>query len=160
MNIQLFRLDDRLIHGQVVLGWANNLHTRQIVLCDDNVAQSDWEKELYLSVVPDNMQARILGVDETLRLLQSDEDLSATIFLTGSPQVVAELQKKGASLPKVNVGGLHFRDGRKRYLAYLYLSDEECVICKDLMANGLEMYCQDVPDAQKIDLSRLLADIN
>ena len=48
MGVQLFRIDDRLIHGQVLLGWARPLKSERILLCDDEVSQNDWEKELSL----------------------------------------------------------------------------------------------------------------
>ena len=52
MPIELYRIDDRLIHGQVVVGWGQPLSLRFIVLVDDEVASSDWEQELYRMGVP------------------------------------------------------------------------------------------------------------
>ena len=57
-NLQLLRIDDRLIHGQVVIGWVTHLNTKEIILCDDSVAENEWEKELYLSCVPKNIKAK------------------------------------------------------------------------------------------------------
>ena len=51
MPIALYRIDDRLIHGQVVVGWGQPLELRFIVLVDDDVAASEWEQELYLSLI-------------------------------------------------------------------------------------------------------------
>ena len=55
MPIALFRIDDRLIHGQVVVGWGQPLELRYIVLVDDEVADSEWEQELYRMGVPPEM---------------------------------------------------------------------------------------------------------
>jgi mannose/fructose/N-acetylgalactosamine-specific phosphotransferase system component IIB len=55
MKVQLFRIDDRLIHGQVVIGWANYLKSNRILLCDEEIMQNGWEKELYLTCVTDWM---------------------------------------------------------------------------------------------------------
>ena len=46
MTVQLYRVDDRLIHGQVVVGWGQPLDVEFIVLVDDAVAESEWEQEL------------------------------------------------------------------------------------------------------------------
>jgi PTS system mannose-specific IIB component/fructoselysine and glucoselysine-specific PTS system IIB component len=51
----LYRIDDRLIHGQVVVGWGQPLDLKFIVLVDDTVASSDWEQELYRMGVPPEM---------------------------------------------------------------------------------------------------------
>src|SRR5882762_2624798 len=55
MGIHLYRIDDRLIHGQVVVGWGQPLNARFLILVDDLVASSDWEKELYRMAVPPEM---------------------------------------------------------------------------------------------------------
>ena len=55
MTLELFRIDDRLIHGQVVVGWGQPLDLKFIVLVDDAVATSDWEQELYRMGVPPEM---------------------------------------------------------------------------------------------------------
>jgi mannose/fructose/N-acetylgalactosamine-specific phosphotransferase system component IIB len=50
--IVLFRVDERLIHGQVVVGWGERLHMDRIVVVDDELAGSAWEQELYCLGVP------------------------------------------------------------------------------------------------------------
>ena len=55
MTLELYRIDDRLIHGQVVVGWGQPLDIDFIVLVDDTVATSDWEQELYRMGVPPEM---------------------------------------------------------------------------------------------------------
>ena len=67
MDVQLFRIDDRLIHGQVVIGWVKYLKSKRIILCDDDVVKNEWEKELYGEV------------DITSQLLLSDEEKSEDI---------------------------------------------------------------------------------
>ncbi|HEY0972155.1 MAG TPA: PTS sugar transporter subunit IIB, partial [Gemmatimonadales bacterium] len=56
MPIELFRIDDRLIHGQVVVGWGQPLEIDLIILVDDELADSEWEQELYRMGVPPTMQ--------------------------------------------------------------------------------------------------------
>ena len=64
MPIELFRVDDRLIHGQVVVGWGQPLDVGFIVLVDDEVATSDWEQELYRLGVPPGMSVHFETVTE------------------------------------------------------------------------------------------------
>ena len=74
MNVQLFRIDDRLIHGQVVIGWAKPLRSNCILLCDEEIAASEWEKELYLNCVPDDIQAKVFTVRQTVDYLSNGND--------------------------------------------------------------------------------------
>jgi mannose/fructose/N-acetylgalactosamine-specific phosphotransferase system component IIB len=157
MNFQLIRIDDRLIHGQVVIGWASHLHTRHIVVCDDSVYENEWEKELYLSTVPDTLSAEILDVDSIVKMSAGNEqDFKQTIMLVNSPQTIAELVAHQFPIKKVNVGGIHFREGRKKYLPYLYLDQDEFNSFRQLAANGIECYCQDMPNSKPIPLESVL----
>ncbi len=158
MNIQLLRIDDRLIHGQVVLGWVNSLNSRRIVLCDNSVAENEWEKELYLSVVPDPLDALVFSVKELADVIVSEKiDLSKTIVLISEPETAEELLGYGADIKKINLGGIHYREGRKQLLPYLYLDPEEAESCRHLIDKGVVLECQDVPEAKRIPLQNLLA---
>ncbi len=84
MTIVLNRIDDRLIHGQVVVGWGQPLDVKFIVLVDDAVAESDWEQELYRMGVPPEMEVRFHSVADAARLLDGYRtDGRAGIVLTG-----------------------------------------------------------------------------
>lgn len=153
MDVQLFRIDDRLIHGQVVLGWAKPLQSERILLCDDDVSQSEWEKELYSTCVPDNLQTLVCGVDETANILSTKihpED--KTIVLVKEPKVVMDIVNKGYVPGSVNLGGLHFSDQRKKYLSYVYLNDEEIKQLHWLLDKGISIYCQDVPTSKALNV--------
>lgn len=156
-DIQLFRIDDRLIHGQVVIGWAGYLHSKEIILCDNSVYANQWEKELYLSIVPEHIHPEVLDVAGLAELLNSDEtDLSKTIVVINSPMVVEKLLASGLSLKNINVGGIHYKEGRKKYLPYLYLSDEEVESFRRCIAQGLVFRCQDVPEGKVILLKDII----
>lgn len=157
MDIQLIRIDDRLIHGQVVIGWAGHLKTKQIILCEDSVAKNDWEKELYLSIVPKNIKAKIMTIVELAEYLKDSHlDLKKTIILVNSPRVIEKLIQLGAPINKVNVGGIHFKDGRRKILNYLYLNEDEIDSFKRCIEMGVEFDCQDIPLCKRTPLRKLI----
>ena len=53
MTVVLYRIDERLIHGQVVIGWGTQLHPDSYLVVDDALAASDWEQELYVLGLPE-----------------------------------------------------------------------------------------------------------
>ena len=67
MAIQLCRIDDRLIHGQVVVGWGAALGLDYIAVVDDELAASEWEQDLYRAGLPENIEARFASVAEAIR---------------------------------------------------------------------------------------------
>jgi len=156
-NVQLFRIDDRLIHGQVVIGWASALNSKSIILCDNSVYNNEWEKELYLSCAPDYLKTTIFDVAGIIDFLKNtDKDLSKTIILVNGPEVIEKISEAGIELKNINVGGMHFREGRKNYLPYLYLSDHEINSFKRCMAKGINFECLDVPTGNKVNLKNVL----
>ncbi|MEJ2052550.1 MAG: PTS sugar transporter subunit IIB [Calditrichaceae bacterium] len=157
MNIQLVRIDDRLIHGQVVIGWAGYLNTNQIILCEDSIAENDWEKELYLSIVPEHIKAKIMKTTELAEyIINSQSDLHKTIILVNSPKVIERLIQLGVPIEKVNVGGIHFKEGRKKLLNYLYLNEDEIESFRRCIKHGVEFDCQDIPLCKRTPLRKLI----
>jgi mannose/fructose/N-acetylgalactosamine-specific phosphotransferase system component IIB len=156
-NVQLFRIDDRLIHGQVVLGWARPLRSERILLCDDEVSENDWEKELYCSCVPASLKATVCNVDQAADFLSTKiaED-DKTIVLVKEPKVVMEIVNKGYIPGSINLGGIHFANARKKYLQYVYLNENEVQQLHWLLDKGINIYCQDVPTSKSYEVSKLI----
>jgi mannose/fructose/N-acetylgalactosamine-specific phosphotransferase system component IIB len=156
MPIVLYRVDERLIHGQVVVGWGNSLKFDRVVLVNDQVASNAWERELYLACVPPEIRATILSVDEaTERIRQRGFEKERTVVLVDSPFDILRLMEKGLKIRSVNVGGVHSRRGRKKILPYLFLGDEEVSAFRKIISGGVKCECRDVPLAEKHDLSVL-----
>lgn len=159
MNIQLFRIDDRLIHGQVVIGWTNYLNSKRIILCDDSVYENNWEKELYLSIVPPQIKTDIVPAQTLAEMLNDQkQDFKHAIVLVNSPRTVEDLLEFNAHIERVNVGGIHFKEGREKYLAYLYLNKDEVFSFNQLLSRGIDCYCQDMPNSRVFSLKEILTE--
>jgi mannose/fructose/N-acetylgalactosamine-specific phosphotransferase system component IIB len=156
MPILLYRVDERLIHGQVVVGWGNSLKIDLIGLINDQVAQNPWERELYLACVPPEMKATIFSVDEGVaKILQNGFEGKRAVILVDSPLDILRMVEKGVKINSVNVGGVHSKIGRKKILPYLFLSQEEISAFKKIISAGIKCECRDVPLAEKHDLGSL-----
>ena len=155
MSVDLYRIDDRLIHGQVVVGWGQTLGTRFLVLVDDEVRSSDWEQELYRMGVPPEVSVTFASVDEAAAsLARWQHDDRHGIVLTGDVTTMARLCAAAAgSVKRVNVGGLHYREGRKERLRYVYLTDAEAATLRAIAAGGVEVTAQDVPTGTRVPLA-------
>jgi mannose/fructose/N-acetylgalactosamine-specific phosphotransferase system component IIB len=159
MALELNRIDDRLIHGQVVVGWGQPLDIRFIVLVDDNVAASDWEQDLYRMGVPPEMELHFADVATAARRYpQYASDPRPGILLTGDIDTMYRLIRGGATIREVNVGGLHYRAGRAGRLRYVFLTPEEETGLRQLAALGVKISAQDVPTARPIPMDELLGE--
>jgi mannose/fructose/N-acetylgalactosamine-specific phosphotransferase system component IIB len=153
MSVALYRIDDRLIHGQVVVGWGGATGAGLLVLADDGVRESAWEQELYRMGVPSDMEVRFVSVAEAVASVSDwESDPRTGIVLTGSVEAMAALCAGAPAVRKVNVGGIHFRAGRTERLRYVFLNDEEAEALRELAAAGVVVTAQDVPTATPVPL--------
>ena len=158
MTLRLFRVDDRLVHGQVVLGWGRPLAARFIVLVDNGVCESDWEQDLYRMAVPDDVQVIFASVpDAVAHLTDWMADPRPGILLTSDVSTMASLHDAVPGVVhRINLGGLHHRPGRVERLRYIYLGDAEEAVLRRLGSDGAEISAQDLPTSPAVDLKTLL----
>ena len=158
MSIVLYRIDDRLIHGQVVVGWGQPLDVGFIALVDDAVAESDWEQELYRMGVPPEMEVVFASVDDaTERHAEWLADTRPGILLTGDIDTMQRLADRVPALRTVNLGGIHHRAGRTQRLRYVFLTSDEEQALLALPRRGVHVTAQDVPAARPLSLDAVLA---
>jgi PTS system mannose-specific IIB component/fructoselysine and glucoselysine-specific PTS system IIB component len=158
MSIALCRIDDRLIHGQVVIGWGVPLGVELIVLVDDTVGSNLWEQEIYRMAVPREVALEFATGAEALHRLRGWEaDPRRAFLLTGDVDTMAALVTGGEGiLGQVNLGGLHAGPGRRERLRYVYLSDGEANVLRRLEAAGTRVSAQDLPTTPPVPLQALL----
>ena len=153
MSIALYRIDDRLIHGQVVVGWGKPLNVAFIVLVDDAVRASSWEQELYRMGVPPDIEVVFASTAEALACLPEwKRDARVGLLVTGEIETLATLASDNRGVSRINLGGLHHRPGRSPRLRYVYLSDAEAAQLKALAARGVDVTAQDVPTTPPVPL--------
>ena len=159
MPVDLFRIDDRRIHGQVVVGWGQPLDLGFIVLVDDEIATSDWEQELYRMGVPPEMDVFFESVTSLAQdFSRFARDPRHGILLTSDIETMRQIvQQLPNAIRAVNVGGIHHRPGRSPKLRYVFLDDGEENALRALAALGVVISAQDVPGARAVPLDELLA---
>jgi mannose/fructose/N-acetylgalactosamine-specific phosphotransferase system component IIB len=157
MAIVLCRVDDRLLHGQVVLGWGQPLGIDQIILVDDQVSASEWEQDLYRMSVTPNIEVRFVSVAEaSAHLAEWQGNGRRGLLLTGDVETIAALHSADPiTVHHINLGGIHHRAGRRERLPYLYLTDEELRSLEALEAKGADITAQDLPTTPPVSLRAL-----
>jgi mannose/fructose/N-acetylgalactosamine-specific phosphotransferase system component IIB len=157
MGIVVCRVDDRLVHGQVVIGWGRPLEIQRIILVDAGVAHSDFEQELYRMAVPAGIAIEFLDpTAAAARLDRAAEDHERTLVLTGAVDTMTALQRERPNLIRsINLGGIHDGPGRREYLRYVYLTEAEKAELMALEAAGVQVSAQDLPTSRPVSLGGL-----
>lgn len=157
MQLVMIRIDDRLIHGQVVVGWGSVLVPDRILLASDEVASVDWQRTIYLSAVPDHIQASVLNIQDTISSFQSNEfDDERVLLLVDSPKSIVTLVENGIEIKEVNVGGMHFKPGKNQIAPYIFVDENDVENFKILADMGISLEGRDVPTRTPIDVSNAL----
>jgi PTS system mannose-specific IIB component/fructoselysine and glucoselysine-specific PTS system IIB component len=158
VSILLYRIDERLIHGQVVIGWGAELRPARFIVVDDELAGSEWEQELYSLGLPSGMEVVFATVrDARARLSAWASDDTPSVLLTRDIDSMVVLGSEGGLAEvSVNIGGIHHAPGRTDVLSYVYLSDEdrEALVKLDLIAGDVS--ARDLPASPKVPLQTLL----
>ena len=158
MSIVLFRVDERLIHGQVIVGWGAELHPDRIVVVDDEIAASQWEQELYAMGLPSEVTPTFEDVDHARERLGGWRNGKERVLVL--TRDVATMQKLAAGGgmrgDEVNIGGIHYAPGRAAILPYVYLSNTEIDHINALASEGVRVTARDLPSARKVELKELL----
>jgi PTS system mannose-specific IIB component/fructoselysine and glucoselysine-specific PTS system IIB component len=156
--VELFRIDDRLIHGQVVVGWGQPLDVGFLVLVDDEVAASEWEQELYRMGVPPEMDVYFNAVATAAAQHQRYMlDARPGILLTADIATMCRLVDAVPAIRTVNLGGIHHKPGRAQRLRYIFLTPDEERALRALEMRGVTITAQDVPSAKPVPLAEVLA---
>lgn len=158
MPVALFRIDERLIHGQVVMGWGPHLRPEHYVVVDDALTASEWEQDLYRLGLPETATVEFLCVgDAVARIEVLEADPRVTIVLTRSVAAMAGLAADGALRGKeVNVGGVHHAPGRTERLPYVFLDSQDEASLRALKDLGAVVTARDLPRSRAVGLSSLL----
>ena len=126
MTLKLVRVDDRLIHGQVVAIWLKALNARRIVIVDDRTARDEFLSEVITLAAPSGVSVEVLDVasgTERVRALAADPE--PIFVLMRSPLVALHLRQAGVEFPLLNVGGLGAGPSRKPLYRNISASPEE-----------------------------------
>lgn len=155
MSWLLQRVDDRLIHGQVVVAWGQRLHPQRIWVVDDGAAANAWERDLLATAAP-GAEVRVVTVAEMATAWAGESEAAGGAFLVVRDLATAlALVEAGAPVARFTLGGLHYAPGKTKVNEYIYLDAADRAWARALLARGVALEVQDVPAARAESLVAL-----
>ena len=157
MAIALLRVDDRLVHGQVVEGWLPSLKADLIVVVSDEASADPIQSALMKMAMPPSVGLLVLGVVAAAGVLSSPQ-MSArrALVLVSGPAVALALLKNGVVVDRVNVGGLHFTIGKVQLGRALFLDEKDKDALREIAARGVRLEGRPLPSDPEEDLAPML----
>ncbi|MBE6830354.1 MAG: PTS mannose/fructose/sorbose transporter subunit IIB [Ruminococcaceae bacterium] len=156
-EIVLTRIDDRLVHGQVMTSWLNYTSANKIMIVDDGVAKDMFMKSVLATVLPANISLEIYNIaDASERIKKGFSPKDKVIILAKLPATIWRMMENGVTLDKVNVGGMGVSGTRKKFYKNIAVSEEEKEIFKKIIATGCTVTIQIIAEDKATDISKLL----
>ena len=157
MSIVLIRIDDRLIHGQIVEGWLKSIHVNHIVVVSDEVARDKMQQVLLGMAVPSGVKVASYSIENAAKKIRENYFLSdRVLLLLSSPRDVLRLMNAGVEVPSVNVGGMHYTPGKKQLLRNLSVDDDDISALIEISRKGAELEGRVLPSDEKVNILEVL----
>jgi mannose/fructose/N-acetylgalactosamine-specific phosphotransferase system component IIB len=156
-NIIFARVDDRLIHGEVVTAWSPTYNINHIIIVDNIVASDPFQKRVLKALAPSKVRVDAFTVEEAIQdLTKPFNEKERILLLTKSPIAYLELVEGGIDLPQVNLGGMGIRDERKTFIKNVACDEKEVEAIRKLVDKGIQVFYQLVPEQRLIEITNLL----
>lgn len=152
MTIKMVRIDDRLIHGQIVTAWAKNLNIAKIWIVDDGVATDDFIKGVMEMVAPSDRELVISPLSEITELVPKfDKESGNVLILVKYPYVAEKLFEAGIKLKELNIGGMGANAERKKLFKNISASQAEKDTLANIQKSGIDVFFQVTPEEKRTE---------
>jgi D-glucosaminate-specific PTS system IIB component len=183
-QVAFVRLDDRLIHGQVVVKWLRYLHCKEILIVDDQLWRDDFMQNVLRLSAPSGVRVHITPVHQALQRLESlsshrcatdaksgnlsgeeaarrlpsaaVNDGHRVMVLVRSPQTAKALLENGFPLSELNVGGLGAGEGATRLHRSVSANSQQIAALRAMQDQGVRVYFQAVPEERPVEMAKLM----
>ncbi|WP_434527110.1 PTS N-acetylgalactosamine transporter subunit IIB [Photorhabdus asymbiotica] len=156
-NILMTRIDNRLVHGQVGVTWTNSLGANLVLVANDQVASDLVQQNLMDMVVSDGVQTRYFTLQKTIDVIHKAAERQKIFIVCKTPQDVLTLVKGGVPISFVNVGNMHFAEGKRQIHKTVSVDDSDVVVFRELEQLGITCEIRRVPDEAGEPIAKLLA---
>lgn len=146
-NIVLARVDDRLIHGEVVTAWTPTMRANRIIIVDDDVARDQFNVRVVKALAPAGTKVFVYNVEKACeKLMVQGVPGERIIVLAKTPTTFNRLIQGGVPLKEVNLGGAGIRGKRQPFINNVSLDPDEVLACEAMQKAGCRVYYQLVPE--------------
>jgi|UniRef100_A0A7V3RG79 PTS system mannose-specific IIB component len=155
----ILRIDDRLIHGQVVAGWARPLGIEELIIASDTISQDAWVCSAYRLAVPENITFHCFDIAGCVQHLKNGMEKKRIMVVVEKPADAYNLVKSGLQVKEVYVGGLGYKENARPIAHFIYLTPEDINALVKLHELGIKVIGKQLPNSQPIDVIKKLTGV-
>ena len=159
MKFGLWRIDDRLIHGQVATRWTKETGVKRIIVVNDQVVKDKTRSTMLKQAVPPGVTAHVVSVDKMMRVYNNPEYAGDKVMLLfTNPTDALELVRRGVTIQSINIGGMAYTEGRVMLDTSVSVDEKDIEAFKELDSKGIELEVRKVASDKKVPVLTLIAE--
>ncbi len=153
----IVRIDDRLIHGQVITGWVKVLNLNNIIVANDKLVKDKYKIQVIKLAVPSDIHLEFLTIKNAAEMIKQGRWKNyQTILLVESPKDAYRLVKMGCRFSTINVGGLHYKEGRVQLTSNLAVDENDRRYLIELAKMGVQLEGRALPSDEAYNVIKIL----
>ena len=154
-NLVLTRIDDRLIHGQVMTAWIKQKNAVQVIVADDEVAEDDFMINVLEMAVPDEIAIGIFNRQDAAEFMSQGLD-APTILVVKGPEILNYLVDHGIKIDEIDVGGMGAKEGRSVLYKNISTNPDENKNFMELIEKGVNVFVQVMPQDKQVSIAEYI----
>lgn len=156
-DILVTRIDDRLIHGQVVTAWIKQYPINKILIIDELLSKNKLMGRIYKAAAPVGVEVMIMDQADAADFLKGDPFVKEHLMiLVKIPQVLEQLLDDGITISKIILGGMGAGPDRKTLNKNVSASEAERACMKRVIDRGIDIFYQLVPVEKEVNIKKML----
>lgn len=149
--LKIARLDDRLVHGQIINNWCTSEDITEIIVVNKEVANNDMRRIIIEMSVPQGINILFCDVNDALEIYEEEAKFESLMIIFENPFEILEFIENGGKLSSLNIGGMSFKKGRKKLSTAVYANDDELESLKNIADKNINLEIRLLPTDRSIN---------
>ena len=132
VNIEMMRIDERLIHGQGQM-WLNALGVNTVIVANDEASTDTIQQTLMKTVVPKSIAMRFFSIEKTCELIHKASPKQKIFLVVKTPEDALKLIDGGVPVSEINIGNIHNAPGKQAVTRSIFLGDNDKAALRELL---------------------------
>ena len=154
--LKVARLDDRLVHGQVVNNWVKTEGITEIMVVSQAVVSDEMRKSVIEMAVPEDVSLVFCTAQEAVTIYREESEYEDVMLLFANPQEVLKFLENGGVIKKLNVGGMAYQGGRRKLSTAVFATEIEMQVFREIADKGVYLDVRMLATDTSMDLLTLI----
>lgn len=142
--IKFCRIDDKLLHGQIVFAWTRHMSIEHIVIVNDSAAKDEFKKMSLKLAKPAEIGLSVFTKEEAIKKLNGPTKKNLMVIVENTKDAL-ELVENIEEIKEFNYGGIRQKENSRKISSAIFLDENDVENSKKILAKAVEIIVQQIP---------------